>query len=54
MYVGIKFLDEGLIFMLISSVDENINTESLLLSLNLIKSDSPVQVNASEIKLCTS
>lgn len=43
-----NFLDEVLIFMLISSVGENINTESLLLSLNLTKSDLPVQVNATK------
>lgn len=43
-------MDEGLIFTLISSAVEKINTESSLLSLNVIKSDLPVQVNA----LCTS
>lgn len=43
---GIDFFDEGLIFMLIFSVDENMRIESLLLGFNLIKRDLPVQVNA--------
>lgn len=46
--IGIPFLDEGLIFMLIFSADENMSTESLLLGLNMIKRGLPVQANASK------
>lgn len=41
-------MDEGLIFMLIFSADENMNIDNLLLGLNMIKRGLPVQVNASK------